>query len=168
MIVFYGGLSCFHSKKKYISNKQLIQTVKGGKFSLQYPNFYQCKPQQYFCHSSSQALAAMKEKGEKSSWNYQCKIHLLEAEVYSATDKKDKAKVSYNAAIAAARSSKFIHEQGLACELAALHYLKCKAYADAVNLFKEAKDCYTKWGSEVKVDSITKQLEKISAKGFAT
>ncbi len=108
----------------------------------------------------------MKEKGENSSWNYQCKIHLLEAEVYSTTDYKDKANVSYNAAIAAARSSKFVHEQGLSCELAALHYLKSRDYASATNLFKEAKECYEKWGSEVKVDSITKQLEKLCAKGF--
>ncbi len=106
----------------------------------------------------------MKEKGEISSWNYQCKIHLLEAEIFSATDKKDKAKVSFCAAISAARSSKFVHEQGLACELAALHCLKYGDIDDATDLLEQAIECYTKWGSQVKIDCVTKQLEKIAAR----
>lgn len=87
---------------------------------------------------------------------------MLEAEILSASNKRDKAKVSFNAAITAARSAKFVHEQGLACELAALHCIRYKDYEDASNLFKQAQKCYTEWGSQMKVDQITKQLlEKI-------
>ncbi len=75
--------------------------------------------------------------------------------------KKDDAKVSFNAAISSARSSKFIHEQGLACELAALHCLKYSDYADAINLLRQAQVCYSAWGSQVRVDLVTKQLEKV-------
>ncbi|KAL7537493.1 hypothetical protein ACHAXR_007855 [Thalassiosira sp. AJA248-18] len=139
MVIFYGGLSCFH-KKKYKASKKHMQM-------------------------SKHAIEVMREQGEKSSWNYQNKIFLLEAELLSASDERDKAKVSFNAAITTARSSKFVHEQGLACELAALHYIRCKNYDDASNMFKQAKKCYTEWGSQVKVDQITKQLEKIGSKG---
>jgi len=111
LILFYRGLSCFHSKRK-CSKKHL--------------------------NLAQTAIGVMKEKGEISSWNYQCKIHLLEAEIFSATDKEDKAKVSFHASISAARSSKFVHEQGLACELAALHCLKYGDIDDATDLPEQA------------------------------
>ena len=105
----------------------------------------------------------MREKVKQSSWNYQNKVHLLEAVMLSATSTgmEVKAKVSFNAAITAARSSKFVHEQGLACELAALYSLQHKENEDASNLFQQALECYTEWGSQIKVDSITQQLNKL-------
>ncbi len=107
----------------------------------------------------------MREKVEKNSWNYQCKVHLLEAVMLSAAAAvKAKAKVSFNAAISAARSSKFIHEQGLACELAALHCLKHEDIEDATNLFQQARECYTEWGSQVRVELVTKQLNKLASR----
>ena len=105
----------------------------------------------------------MREGGEKSLWNYQCKIHLLEAEMLSARGKKDMANVSFNAAISAAKSSKFIHEQGLACELAALHCLKHGDKRNGKSLFEQARECYIKWGSQVKVDYVAKELQKMSS-----
>ena len=76
--------------------------------------------------------------------------------------KKDQAKVSYDASIAAARSSKFIHEQGLACELAAFHCLKYEDINEAVSLLRQALECYTKWGCQVRMDQINKQLERLA------
>lgn len=107
----------------------------------------------------------MREKGERSSWNYNNKILLLEAEIYSATRKnKKKAKKLFDASIKAAKSSKFVHEEGLACEFAAYHCLKHDDNnEDASKLLKQALDCYTKWGSQVKMNSVKRQLEKISA-----
>lgn len=109
------------------------------------------------------AIRVMKEKVKQSSRNYQNKVHLLEAVMLSATSTgmEVKAKVSFNAAITAARSSKFVHEQGLACELAALYSLQHKENEDATNLFEQALECYTEWGSQIKVDSITQQLNKL-------
>ena len=101
----------------------------------------------------------MKEKGEKSSWNYKNKIHLLEAEILSAKGERDKSRLSFTAAISAARSSKLLHEEGLACELAALHCLKFGDIESATDLLKQAKVCYSKWGSQVKIDLVTRKLE---------
>jgi len=81
----------------------------------------------------------------------------------SSTGKKDKARVSFNAAISAAKSSKFVHEQGLACELAAFHCLRYGDNDSALHLFQQARDCYITWGSEVKVESIKQQIKNINA-----
>ncbi|KAL7543377.1 hypothetical protein ACHAXR_013104 [Thalassiosira sp. AJA248-18] len=140
MVIFYSGISCFHSRKNYKKTKKLVKIAQ-------------------------HAVKVMKEHGEKSSWNYLNKIHLLEAEIFSASNQKEKAKVSFNTAITAARSAKFVNEQGLACELAALHCLRNKDYDAASNLFKQAQKCYTEWGSQVKVDQITKQFERIAGRG---
>ena len=73
--------------------------------------------------------------------------------------KYDQAKASYAAAITAARCSRFIHEQGLAYELAGFHYTKIGDHRSAWTFFNHAKQCYSEWGSQMKVDSIARQLE---------
>lgn len=74
-----------------------------------------------------------------------------------------KAKASYAAAISSARSSGFIHEQGLACELAGYHFKKIGDYRSACSSFEQAKQCYTEWGSQTKVESVTRQLDFVRA-----
>lgn len=103
----------------------------------------------------------LKEKGEKASWNNKNKIHLLEAEIASIADDREKAKLCYNAAISGARSSRFIHEEGLACEFAALHCMKHGNDEDAKGLLQQALVCYTKWGSEVRVNLVQKHMGKL-------
>jgi hypothetical protein len=72
------------------------------------------------------------------------------------------AQASYAAAINSARSSGFIHEQGLACELAGYHCKKINDLRSAWIFFDQAKQCYTEWGSNMKADSMTLQLESVS------
>ena len=88
-------------------------------------------------------------------------VHLLEAESFSRLGNHGKAKASYAAAIASARSSRFVHEQGLACELAGLHYKNIGDHRTALDYLKQAKQCYADWGSQMKVNSINHQLENI-------
>ena len=91
-----------------------------------------------------------------------CKVHLLEAEQFSLQGKNGDALASYVAAIHCARSSGFIHEQGLACERAGYHCKKINDLRSAWTFFDRAKHCYTEWGSEMKVGSIILQLESLS------
>eukprot|EP00985_Skeletonema_marinoi_P014091 scaffold7076_cov153-Skeletonema_marinoi.AAC.4 len=137
MMIFYNGISCFHSGKKYKSNRMLKSTVRN-------------------------AIKVMRERREESPWNYGNKLNLLEAESYSFNGGRDEmAIISYTAAIAASKSSKFVHEQGLSCELAALHFKRRKELNTAVVYFKQAKACYEEWGSQVKVDAIIQQIDSI-------
>ena len=72
--------------------------------------------------------------------------------------KHNEAKASYVASISSAEASGFIHEQGLACELAGKHCKKVGDNSSAWNFFNQAKVCYTEWGSQMRVESIDQQL----------
>ena len=87
---------------------------------------------------------------------------MLEAEQLSIKNKVTEAHASFAAAIGSARTSGFIHEQGLACELAGYHCKRVNDFGNAWVLFNRAKQCYAEWGSQMKVDSISSQLESLS------
>ncbi len=138
---------------------------------------------------TKKAIAMLKTAAIHSSWNFENKVrsnqsifdvndashislptnvqfilqvHLLEAEQFSVQNENSNARASYLAAIDSARNSGFVHEQGLACELAGHH---CKNVGDgsgAWNYFNQAKRCYTEWGSQLKVEKITQQLDLLS------
>ncbi|KAL3764630.1 LOW QUALITY PROTEIN: hypothetical protein ACHAW5_001823 [Stephanodiscus triporus] len=108
------------------------------------------------------AIIVLKNAASLSSWNFLNKVHLLEAEQFSLQNHNSEAQASYAAAINSARSSGFIHEQGLACELAGHHYKKVFNLRCAWSFFDQAKRCYTEWGSQLKVDSVTQQLDSLS------
>lgn len=105
------------------------------------------------------AIAVLRTAAKHSRWNFFNKVHLLEAENYSFLGNHEEAKASYAAAITSARCSRFIHEQGLACERAAFHYKKIGDHDSARSFLGQAKQCYAKWGSRIKVESIVRQLE---------
>lgn len=132
IILFYQGivLSRFHKNRKNELRKQVAKN----------------------------ALESIRRASHESKWNYSNKVHLLEAEYFSLRWKNDEAKIAYDAAIAASRSSKFIHEQGLACELAGFHYTRIEKYDTAREFFNQAKTCYNEWGSQMKVKHVTDQI----------
>jgi len=110
---------------------------------------------------SSNVITILKTAALHSRWNFRNKVHLLEAEFFSLEGRDEDAKHSYAAAITSARCSRFIHEQGLACELAGCHYKKIGDHKCARAFFDRAKQHYSEWGSQMKVDSITRQLESV-------
>jgi len=105
-----------------------------------------------------EAIANLRAAAKDSKWNYGNKVHLLEAELSSHEGRNEDANSLYAAAIIASRSSRFVHEQGLACELAGFHYKKIGDLQRALGFFNQAKSCYAEWGSEMKVEGITRQL----------
>jgi hypothetical protein len=86
----------------------------------------------------------------------------LEAERFSHQGKHNEAKASYIASISSALASGFIHEQGLACELAGNHCKKMNDVSSAQNFYVQAQVCYEEWGSQMRVDRITRQLVLLS------
>lgn len=106
---------------------------------------------------SENLLAVMLRCATKSL--SQCfQVQLLEAEIYSFRGKHQEAKEAYTASIETARSSRFVHEQGLACELAGHHCRKIGDDATARSFYNQAKQCYLDWGSQMKVDCIDRAL----------
>jgi hypothetical protein len=110
---------------------------------------------------SQRLLPVLAKAEECSQWNFKTKASILKAEYLSLMAKKDKAEYEYEIAISSARSSKFIHEEGMACELAGMHYMHNGDKAKALDLFHHAMKCYETWGSRLKVDQMTSVMEGI-------
>lgn len=111
-------------------------------------------------------IALLKPAAEVCPWNFRGKVYLLEAEMFSFEKRNDEARASYAAAITSSGASRFVHEQGLANELAGLHYKKMGEADTALHLFQRAKECYQKWGSQMKVESITRHMEDFASASF--
>ena len=88
---------------------------------------------------------------------------MLQAELLSCQNRDEKAQAFYVDAINSACSSEFIHEQGLACELAGYHWSKVGDIHNARAFFEQAKQCYMAWGSHMKVVSVTQQINSLSS-----
>jgi hypothetical protein len=110
------------------------------------------------------AFAAIKSAAANSNWNFNNKLQLLEAEQLSLTHHHRQTIVLYDASIASAKRSGFIHEQGLACEKAGFYYKRTKNNEKALEYFNQARECYEGWGSNVKVGFIQREMDDIRGK----
>jgi len=85
----------------------------------------------------------------------------LEAEFNSFEGRNEDANEGYISAIGLAQSAKFKSEEGLAAELAGFHSKKIGDRNKARSYFDLAKQCYSEWGSQMKVDYIDRHLEML-------
>jgi hypothetical protein len=98
---------------------------------------------------------------EYSDWNFKNKASLLKAEQFSLSSDDKKAAKEYDTAIKAAQASRFIHEEGLAAELAAMHHQRLGNNTTALSLFSQARECYKQWGSNAKVRQVTEKISRL-------
>ena len=110
-------------------------------------------------------IESMKVAVKHADSNIRNKLELLQAELHGLGARHNEAVALYNAAIASAKKSKFIHEQGLACERAGLYYKKMGCARDALVHFQQAHACYKEWGSNVKVGAIQRELDGFNSIG---
>ena len=89
-----------------------------------------------------------------SKWNFEQKYYLLEAERAFTDDDMEAAAAAYDKAIEAAKEHRFINEQALASERAALFYLEHGNVGLARTYMKKSRDLYDSWGAERKVEDI--------------
>ena len=117
------------------------------------------------------AIAAVKNAASSSEWNFAGKLQLLEAELRAVEigtarpgnlpASHDNTLAWYDSAIAYAKQSRFIHEEGLACEKAGLYCKKVQDYGRALSYFNQALVRYSEWGSGVKVAFIQNELSNL-------
>ena len=106
-----------------------------------------------------EVIDTIKEAASRSDWNFTNKLRLVEAEFYALENEESQAIAAYDASIASARKSKFIHEEGLACEKAGFYHKRMNDHQSAVKYFNQARVCYSEWGSDMKVDIIQHELD---------
>jgi GAF domain-containing protein len=89
--------------------------------------------------------------------NFLHKWYLVEAEVAHHRGKVTKANRAYDEAIRAARKYNFVHEEAIACERAAEHYLSQGIESVAMAYLQQAQHCYRRWGALAKVRKVAER-----------
>lgn len=115
-----------------------------------------------------EVIALMKRAVSQADSNFRNKLELLEAEKHGLDARHSLAVKLYDAAIASAKKSKFIHEQGLSCEKAGFYYKKICDLRNALDYFQQAHACYEKWGSRVKVEAIQREIDGLNVHCYLT
>ena len=100
------------------------------------------------------AVSSFKAWVSHSTWNWENKLLLLEAEMLSCKQDVAGAEAKYQAAIESAKQHKFVHEEGLANELFAGFHAANGDTDRAKSHLSEARACYEKWGATAVVERL--------------
>uniref|UniRef100_A0A7S2LX91 Uncharacterized protein n=1 Tax=Skeletonema marinoi TaxID=267567 RepID=A0A7S2LX91_9STRA len=106
-----------------------------------------------------------KDKIEKlsvsaSTWNFENKLYLLQAEEQFCSRNFETAETLYDAAILSSKMHKFVNEEALANELAGHFYLETGRRNKSVHYFSRAFDKYNEWGAVAKASALTEYLDE--------
>ena len=108
--------------------------------------------------NTTASIQPLKNIAQHLQVNCQNKILLLEAEFNSRQYQNCQALKAYDTAILLSQESQFIHEQGLACELASLHFSSLGQNESARKYLFQAIECYAAWVSQTCVDYVCCQI----------
>ena len=92
-------------------------------------------------------LTKMKYWSEHSSWNWESKVILLEAEKTYTVGNSEQAASLYERAIRLAHEHKFIHDEAIASELAGIFFSERGLRTKAEALLLHSIQCYKTWGA---------------------
>ena len=92
-------------------------------------------------------LTKMKYWSEHSSWNWESKVILLEAEKTYTVGNSEQAASLYERAIRLAHEHKFIHDEAIASELAGIFFSERGLRMKAEALLLHSIQCYKIWGA---------------------
>lgn len=95
------------------------------------------------------ALTFMKAWSIHSDWNFKNKLLLLKAEYHYTIRDMKTAEKCYVESIEAAKNHLFIHEEGMANELAGMFLFELGKCEQSHSCFQQAIACYKKWGAPV-------------------
>ncbi len=91
------------------------------------------------------AIQKMRSYAECSTWNFENKLLLLQAEQCFYLEDFESATRCYDAAILSAQQHKFVHEEALACELAGHFKLETGEGSASLPYFLLAENKYHEW-----------------------
>mmetsp|Transcript_11511 Transcript_11511/g.21773 ORF Transcript_11511/g.21773 Transcript_11511/m.21773 type:complete len:804 (-) Transcript_11511:11-2422(-) len=132
---FYEGLTAFHFARQLSEDD----------------------PEKWF-RLGEKSLACFKTWVMHSTWNWENKYLLLEAECHFSKGQLDKAKKKYYLAIKSARQHRFVHEEGLANELFSVFHTS-SGNTDKENYhILQAQFCYERWGAFAIVERLVKTI----------
>mmetsp|Transcript_3236 Transcript_3236/g.4867 ORF Transcript_3236/g.4867 Transcript_3236/m.4867 type:complete len:281 (+) Transcript_3236:39-881(+) len=136
---FYSGLVSFWVARETDDKKELTKWIKRG---------VECKDKMEKLSVSA------------STWNFENKLYLLQAEEQFSSRNFEMAEILYDAAIASSKMHKFVNEEALANELAGHFYLETGRRNKSVHYFSRAVAKYNEWGAVAKASSLTEYLDE--------
>ncbi|KAL7539509.1 hypothetical protein ACHAXR_009352 [Thalassiosira sp. AJA248-18] len=119
---------------------------------LTYFHFVRCQvedlgKQKEWIEIGEKNLSLFRTWSKHSTWNWENKLLLLEAEWYFSRGEMDTAEEKYRAAIKSARQHRFVHEEGLSNELFSAFHNTIGNFDKTKSHIAEARACYEKWGA---------------------
>ncbi|MFO0627022.1 MAG: AAA family ATPase [Polyangiales bacterium] len=99
--------------------------------------------------------------------NHRHRVALLDAELHRAAGDALAAMDAYDAAVDAARTHGFLHEEALAHELAARHHLARGRVTAARAHLAEACMAWTRWGASAKVRALSEEFPDLVPRAVA-
>ena len=99
--------------------------------------------------------------------NFEDRVALIGAEIARIEGRDREAMDLYERAIRAARAGSFVHNEGLAHELAARFYAE-HGFEDIAHLYlRKARSCYLRWGAEGKVSQLDRLYPRLKTEELA-
>lgn len=98
-----------------------------------------------------QAIKELEPLAKHSEWNYENKVLLLKAEAAFSTGEYEQAETFYDKAICSAKEHRFVNEEALGNELAALFFRETGGIHEANICHSNAIETYNRWGATAKV-----------------
>ncbi|MEO1683826.1 MAG: AAA family ATPase [Cyanobacteria bacterium J06631_12] len=155
---------------------EMRKTLRGGTGSILEAVFYFYDAlialAQYSQTSSTEQQTALMARADQNKtilekqWapfapmNYQHKVELIAAERCRVLENFPAAMEHYNRAIALAKENDFVHEEGLANELAAKFYLHWGNDQVAAKYIQAAYYCYSRWEAKTKITQLEQHYPK--------
>ena len=124
---FYSGLTAFHFARHFESEPKWMAT-------------------------GEKALSLYKIWARHSTWNWENKFYLMQAECHFCKGELKEAEEMYRLAINSARKHRFVHEEGLGHELLSVFYTSTGNTDKAKCHISEARTCYERWGAFALLD----------------
>jgi len=109
------------------------------------------------CRKVAANLKQLKKWARHAPMNHLHLVRLIEAERHFLCSANQKAANAYTAAIELARQHRYLQEEALAYELAALYYLRRRKLDIAKSYMLEARYAYLRWGATAKVNDLEKK-----------
>ena len=100
------------------------------------------------------AVKSMNQLVHYSSWNFENKHLLLQAELHYLNGRHSIAELAYQSSIISAHNHKFIHEEALACELYGVFLINNKEAEKGMKQLQHAHTKYRQWGALKKAKAV--------------
>ena len=116
--------------------------------------------EQSWMKAGVKAREAMREWTKSSTWNFEHKLLLLDAEKNFCDGNFKQAKILYDKAIKSAKEHRFVNNEALACELAGYFYLELGEKDTANDYFVKAHERYLVWGALGKAAALNQDIAR--------